>query len=152
MRNRIVGVKNFATEVTKALQDWTQDVQYEVVMAVDEKAKKLVKLLKASSPKETGAYKRNWTSKKVTDNYSFYQRIVHNRKRYQLTHLLENGHRKGKNQKADVKAITHIGPARDQIEKEFEQAVIDAINGSKRGGGGYRYANPEKLIHGSRNK
>ena len=149
MRNRIVGVESFASEVTKALQDWTQDVQYEVVMAVDEKAKKLVKLLKASSPKESGAYKKNWTSKKITDNYSFYRRIVHNRKRYQLTHLLENGHKKGKNQKTDVKAIPHIKPARDQIEKEFEQAVIDAINGSKRGGGGYRYANGRYLIHRS---
>lgn len=146
--SKVVGVRSFAAEIAKSLQDWTQDVQYEVVMATDEKAKKLVKLLKANSPKRTKNYSKGWRSKRETDNRTYYIRKIHNKTRYRLTHLLENGHDKGHNQKQDVKAIKHIAPNYEAIEREYEQAIIDAINGSKRAGGGYRYANSKNLIHG----
>ena len=147
--SKVVGVKSFGQEIAKSLQDWTQDVQYEVVMATDEKAKKLVKLLKANSPKLTKSYSKGWRSKRETDNRTYYIRKIHNKTDYRLTHLLENGHGKGHNQKKEVKAIKHIEPNYEAIEREFEQAIIDAINGSKRAGGGYRYANSKSLIHGS---
>lgn len=147
--SKVVGVKSFATEITKSLQDWTQDVQYEVVIATDEKAKKLIKFLKADSPKLTKNYSKGWRSRRETNNRTYYARKIHNKTDYQLTHLLENGHGKGHNQKQEVKAIKHIEPNYEAIEREYEQAIIDAINGSKRGGGGYRSANSKNLIHGS---
>lgn len=111
----------------KALQEYKQDVQDEIVEATDEAAKKLVKLLKKTSPKKRGAYAKDWSHKKENDKNGIYRRAVYNKKHYQLTHLLEHGHDPGENQKTKVKAIPHIEPAYEQIEKEFEQAVIKAI-------------------------
>ncbi len=133
-----IKIDSFATEVTKSLQDWTQDVQFSVVEATDQKANKLIELLQSTSPKNTGTYAKEWKSKVETNNFSFYRRKVYNRKKYRITHLLEHGYvnRKGKR----VGQKVHIKPAREQIEQEFETAIINAIKESQKGGGGYRPA------------
>lgn len=134
-----IKIDSLAEEVTKSLQDWTQDVQFAVVEASEEKGQKLVNLLRANSPKKSGDYSKEWRIKRKTNNFSFYKVIVHNRKKYRLTHLLEKGHvgRDGKR----VAPKVHIKPAEEQIIKEFENDVINAIKESQKGGGGYRSAN-----------
>lgn len=123
-----VTAANFSDEIVGALKKYTQEVQEDVKKATDDAAKKLVKSLKKTSPNKSGAYAKDWRHKKESDKNGIYRRVVYNKKHYQLTHLLENGHKKGgKNQKSDVKAIPHIEPNHEQIEREFERAIIDAI-------------------------
>lgn len=52
--------------------------------------------LRGNSPKDTGAYSRSW-GVSSSDRDGHHEVTVHNRKHYQLTHLLEDGH-EAKNQ------------------------------------------------------
>ena len=50
--------------------------------------------VKANAPVRTGQYKKGWAVKKQKETANSLELVVHNKKRYQLTHLLENGHAK----------------------------------------------------------
>lgn len=88
----------------------------------EEAGKRAVKLLKQKSKVRTGAYKKGWKADVVTDETGT-ECIVHNR-RYQLTHLLENGH-KITNQTGeyygDVPGDGVIAEVADQVAREFSQ-------------------------------
>lgn len=122
-----VSLSGLGEEIVKRLQEFSTDVEEEVKKATDASAKKAVALLKEKSPKKTGAYASEWRSYKPKSVQHMYERNVYNRKKYQLTHLLEDGHGPGGKSKKSVRAIPHINPIRDQIAKEFEQAIVNAI-------------------------
>lgn len=66
--------------------------------AVDEAAEKcakgLAKELRGTAPKRTGAYAKDWTYKQTGANARGAKTYtVHNKAHYQLTHLLQNGHK-----------------------------------------------------------
>lgn len=85
-----------------------------------EAGKRAVKLLKQKSKVRTGAYKKGWKADVTTDETGT-ECTVHNR-RYQLTHLLENGH-KITNQTGeyygDVPGDGVIAEVADQVAREF---------------------------------
>ena len=96
-----------AKEVAKVLDEY-QDATIDVMKkAVDKASKEAVDSLKSDSPKRTGAYAKDWASKKV----------VYNKKHYRLTHLLEKGHRKVNG--GFVAARPHIA--------KVEQEAIDTL-------------------------
>ena len=108
-------------QLEKALKDYTKDIQdgleKEAKKAADEAAKKL----KTASPKRTGKYGRNWAvTEKKSIGEAYY--IVHNKKRYQLTHLLEYGH-ENRTHTGRVKAYPHI----ESIEKEANEQFEDGL-------------------------
>lgn len=84
--------------------------------------KRAVKLLKQKSRQRTGAYKKGWKATVETDETGT-ECTVHNRL-YQLTHLLENGH-KIKNQTGrvygNVPGDSVIREVADQVAIEFAQ-------------------------------
>lgn len=94
------------------------------VSAVAENAeaagKRAAKLLKQKSKVRTGAYKKGWKADVTTDETGT-ECTVHN-KRYQITHLLENGHAI-KNQFGDypgeVPGDGVIREVADQVAREF---------------------------------
>ena len=100
----------------------------EVAEAVDEAAKEASEScknqLKNTSPKRVGhgEYARSWTVKKELSGAGVSDYIVHNKKHYQLTHLLENGHivRNKKGTYGRARAIHHIGPAADTAIQRFD--------------------------------
>lgn len=104
--------------------------------AVDKRADELVKALKADSPRKSGDYAKDWTSKVTTNNFSYYIRTVHNKKHYRLTHLLEKGHalKRGGRTIGSTKAFAHIVPDAERIQAEFVKDVETAI----RDGGGLK--------------
>lgn len=79
-------------EGLKETRDLTEDA---LKTAIDKTAAKIVADTKSRSPVRTGDYKKGWSSK-VTANLlsgrGNYGRAVHNRTRYRLAHLLQNGH------------------------------------------------------------
>ena len=72
--------------------------------------------VKANAPVRTGQYKKGWAVKKQKETANSLELVVHNKKRYQLTHLLEKGH--AKRGGGRVRAFPHIAPAEQADNNE----------------------------------
>lgn len=115
------------------LQDYSVAVNEAVYDAATSVANETVKELRATSPKQTGAYAKGW---KTTTAYKGRRaarggvRIyVHNDKHYRLTHLLEKGHKKRGNKGGRVKAYPHIAQAEEHARKKLEQKIETEVKG-----------------------
>ena len=117
------------------LETYSADVTKEVNHNMKEVADKTVETLKkgGSYRERTGKYTPDWsvTERPGRSVMQGAEYSVHNRKHYQLTHLLEKGHvtRNGKR----TRAFAHIAPAEQQAQelavKAVEQAVRTANGG-----------------------
>ena len=117
-------------QMTKLLDESSQEVQDAANKAIKRVARETVKRLKNTSPKRSGEYARDWAVKNLSVHGNIVNLVVHNRKHYQLTHLLENGHviRNKKGTYGRAPAHPHIGPAEEwasielpaQIERELK--------------------------------
>lgn len=76
--------------------------------------------LRETSPKDTGEYSRSWTSTVTRSKYGS-SVTVHNRK-YQLTHLLENGTTNADGTKRTA-AQVHIFPANENAQKKARELL-----------------------------
>lgn len=86
--------------------------------------------LNTLSPNRTGEYAKDWAVKvgKRVDGFKSF--VVHNKKHYQLTHLLEDGHIKvvyGHRVGGRVGPRVHIAPVDASATKEFEELIIRGI-------------------------
>ncbi|MGE7545065.1 HK97 gp10 family phage protein [Sporosarcina newyorkensis] len=114
---------NFADEITKALQEYTTEVEEGLEKAKEKAAKDGAKALKANSPKgRSGKYGQGWRAKKDGKGW-----VIHNATRYQLAHLLEKGH--AKRGGGRVPGRVHIAPVEDQVINDFEKEVERVIRG-----------------------
>lgn len=112
-----------AQEIVKILDDYRDTTIDKMKEAVDKAAKQAVNELKTSSPKRTGAYAKDWAAKNDRKaNKWAYGKVVYNKKHYQLTHLLEKGHRK---------ANGGMVAARPHIAKVEEKAINTLVEGIK---------------------
>ena len=117
-----VKLDNLANEITTALQEYTSEVEEGLIKAKKKVAQDGAKELRATSPKKTGKYAKGWSARKQGTSY-----VIHNRTRYQLTHLLEKGHAKVGGGR--VSARVHIKPVEVRAIKEFEKEVERVIKG-----------------------
>lgn len=120
-----VSIDQLAAEIAKGLAEYSQDVVEKVNVSSDKVGKAAVKQLKQTSPKRYGKYAKSWalqTNKEVGQPNSL---IVHNKKHYSLTHLLEKGHAKVGGGRVD--GIPHIRPAEEEVIREFTREVEEAI-------------------------
>src|SRR5690554_1859015 len=86
----VIKVDELAGEIVLAIQAYTEDVSEAIDQAARDTAKALAKDLRETSPKRTGEYAKGWTHRKeAPGSYR-----VYNKKKPQLTHLLEHGHAK----------------------------------------------------------
>ena len=114
--------------VSAQMRDILTTYNREVAEAVDEAAQEASEScknqLKNTSPKRAGhgEYARSWAIKKEHTGAGVADYIVHNKKHYQLTHLLENGHviRNKKGTYGRTKPRHHIGPAADTAIQRFD--------------------------------
>lgn len=114
---------DITSQIMQALRGYTDEVKEEVDKAAEEVSKQAADKLKSTSPKKTGKYAAGWTTKKVGDKW-----IVHNKKRYQLTHLLEKGHAKVNGGR--VSAQVHIRPVEQEAIEEFVERIERAVRGN----------------------
>lgn len=119
---------DLTAELGKVLGEYTTAVQVAVDNAVEECGKGMQKEIKANSPTRTGAYKKGWRCEISENGRGNKQAVIKNKTNYQLTHLLEKGHKK-RGGKGRVKAYVHIAPAAEKWTEEFEQRCKEACKG-----------------------
>ncbi|MBJ8027760.1 HK97 gp10 family phage protein [Bacillus cereus group sp. N21] len=116
----MASIDSLANEIARELQRYSNVIEEDIEKAADEVSDDLVDDLQQKSPKKTGAYRKGWRKKKEGNKY-----IVHNKTRYQLTHLLEKGH--AKKGGGRVAAKVHIAPAEERAVNDFIDRVEGAI-------------------------
>ena len=83
--------------------------------------------VKANAPVRTGQYKKGWAVKKQKETSNSLELVVHNKTRYQLTHLLEKGHAKCGGGR--VRAFPHIAAAEQAGIRELEEGIKRGLEG-----------------------
>lgn len=122
------------------LRDYSYDVQEEIKKLADESANNCANELKKTSPvnqkntKNKGRYAKSWgvstgTIYNKSRGIHEYSVIVHNKKDYQLTHLLEYPHLTRNGKRFTPKSAGHIYDAEQKAIKEFETNLENAIKG-----------------------
>ena len=107
------------------LENYKEDIDEDVIEAVDEITKKARDELKQTSPRGKGhrsnPYYKGWAIKLSKRRSGVYHKVIWNKTNYQLTHLLEFGHvtRNG----GRTKAIPHIRP----IEQKYNVEFVDKL-------------------------
>lgn len=123
---------DLTAEITAVLRAYTGDVMDKVDRAVEDCGKGMRKEISRTSPNLTGDYKRGWRCKISDNGRGNKSARVYNKTEYQLTHLLEKGHRKRGAKgtkgtgKGHVRAYVHIEPAEDKWNEEFERRCEEA--------------------------
>ena len=79
-------------DLEKILKEYTEEVGEITNDVMKNASRGTVNELKSTSPKLSGDYARDWAVKTERGAGGSAVFIVHNKKHYQLTHLLENGH------------------------------------------------------------
>lgn len=127
--SQTIKIDQLADTVMKGLMEY-KDLALEDMKTDVEKAAKTVKSqIETTAPKRTGKYAKSWAAKKTKETSDSIQYTVHSKNRYQLAHLLENGH--AKRGGGRVRAISHIAPAETAGE---EQLIRDIERDLKKGG------------------
>lgn len=127
--------RSFAVDVANIVKDYIGDVDRIVEESAQEAAEICETQLRNTSPSgpgRKGHYKTGWTMKPQKSGrlVSF---VVYNKKKPQLTHLLENGHviRNKKGTYGRTHPIKHIEPAQEAAAQKFELRVRARIRSGK---------------------
>ena len=137
-KSNIVRADEITAAISKAFDNYEDDIYDIVVDTVDEVTKEARDELKQRSLAAFGSGKREkpyykgWSTKKDTRGNSKYHKVIWNATNYQLTHLLEFGHRvwNGKRKK-EYGGVPHIQPVEEKYKVEF----VDLIERRIRNGG-----------------
>ena len=127
--SQTIKIDQLADTVMKGLQEYKDLATEDLKKDVQKAAKTVQEQIKNTAPKKTGRYAKSWTSKKTKETSDSIEYTVHSKNRYQLTHLLENGH--AKRGGGRVRAFPHIAPAETA---GTEQLVKDIERDLKKGG------------------
>ena len=124
-----ISADKFPDKLSQNLEEYSDAISEDMQRITDVVAKEGVKKLKNVSPKGTGVYAKSWSMSKRVRLRRTTENIIHNRKKYQLTHLLEKGHvgRDGKR----VRAIPHIEPVEKELIKKFEIEVERSLRDAR---------------------
>lgn len=121
-----VDVGKLSSEISQYLNQYAEDIHDQVVEVTEDLTEKAVDELKAVSPKGAGRrskpYWQGWESKIKIKGKKKYHRVIWNKTNYQLTHLLEYGHRK-RTGNGWVSAQPHI----EQVEKKYNEEYMQEI-------------------------
>lgn len=121
-----VSVERMADEIAKMLTEYEAAIVKNVDASGKAVADKGAKQLRQTSPKRTGKYAKSWGVTREDSSFGENAKyIIHNKKHYRVAHLLEHGHVMANGKR--TKAIPHIKPVEEQVIREYEKKVREAI-------------------------
>lgn len=82
-------IDSLADDIMEGLREYAELADDAMKNAVKKTATSVKKEISTNAPKDSGAYKKSWATKKVKENSHTLQMMVHSKNRYQLAHLLE---------------------------------------------------------------
>ena len=135
MGNSTVKPENIDTAIQEAISDYIGNVKADLDVNLKGVAQKASRELKkgGSYKERTGKYTPDWTVTQRPGRSALQgeTQSVHNRRHYQLTHLLEKGHvtRNG----SRTKAYQHILPAEQAAQELAVEAVEQAVKSANGG-------------------
>jgi len=127
MSNRTVSIDEMAAAINEGLQEYATLASAEVKKAVRKSAKTVKDQISSTAPKRTGAYASSWVATKTGESSQSLHMTVHSKNRYQLAHLLENGH--AKRGGGRVAGRPHIAPAEQKGIEQLEHDIRKALKG-----------------------
>ena len=122
----MTSIDDLADEIMAGLQEYAEFADDAMKKAVKKTATTVKKEISATAPKDTGAYGKSWTAKKVKENSHTLQMTVHSKNRYQLAHLLEKGH--AKRGGGRVQGKPHIAPAEEHGAELLESLITEELS------------------------
>lgn len=133
MGTRFIQPGELGVELSKIIEEYTEEVSAAIEEEIDKTANDLKEEIQATAPKRKGKhggkYSKGFAIKKENGGGST-SRIIYNKSKPGLVHLLELGHAK-RGGKGRVEARPHLRPAYDKIVPKMEREIEDII---KRGG------------------
>ena len=116
-------------QIKKILAEYGEDIAKNTNEAAEKIGKKGAQALKSSSASlfGSGPYSSGWKTD-VDKRRTGTVVTIYNARMPGLAHLLENGHAKVTGGRVD--GVSHIAPVEEKVNKEFEEAVENAIKGS----------------------
>lgn len=123
-----VKIDDLDKEIMKSLNEYAGFAADEMKKAVKDTTKSIRKNIQASAPRDTGAYAKSWTVKTQKETSESIDQVVHSRNRYQLAHLLENGHVKRGGGR--VEGRPHIKPAEEKGKEQLMEDIKHALSQS----------------------
>lgn len=121
-----VKIEDLDKEIMKSLNEYADFATDEMKKAVKESSKAIRKEIQTTAPKDTGAYAKSWTIKTQKETSDSIDQVVHSRNRYQLAHLLENGH--AKRGGGRVLGQPHIKPAEEKGKEQLVEDIKHALS------------------------
>lgn len=109
-------INDLSARIAKDLRLYTDEVEEQLKVTIEEVAVEAVESLKANSPRDTGDYAKSWRMRKTKTGI-----VIHNKDHYQLTHLLERGHAKVGGGR--VAAQPHIKPVEQEAIRSIDRKV-----------------------------
>ena len=122
---RTVSVDEMADAINELLEEYSDLAADGMKSSVQKSAKFVKEEISANAPRQTGAYAASWASKKTQEDSSSVQYTVYSKNKYQLAHLLENGHALRNGGRA--RAYPHIAPAEEAGQAYLENLIEEAI-------------------------
>ena len=113
-------ISTFSADIRHILGVFGKEIDSSVSEAIKEEAPKIVKEIKEKSPKKSGDYSEDWTSK-LTDNRFATNLTVYNKSHYQLNHLLEFGHELWQGGR------TKANPFMANVQKDAEDRIVKRV-------------------------
>ena len=115
---------DFTKQLIDTMKEYSNTCETEVQKVIEDVSKEARKKLSSTSPKKTGKYKRGWRVK-FTKRQGYYKVNIHNPSSYQLTHLLEKGH---KVRGGYSPAIPHIKAVEEWANAEVEKRIKEVLS------------------------
>lgn len=122
----MTSIDDLADEIMAGLQEYAELADDAMKTAVQKTATTVKKEITANAPKDTGAYGKSWTAKKIKENSHTLQMTVHSKSHYQLAHLLEKGH--AKRGGGRVQGKPHIAPAEEHGAELLESLIAEELS------------------------
>lgn len=121
-----ISIDQLAAEVTRTIQEYTNDVSAGIEQTVDDVAEQVLIETVNNAPKKHGGYAKAFVkTRKALASHGDRRYVIWNKKYYRRVHLLEFGHAKVGGGR--VKAYPHMIPAFDKYVPQLETRIKRVI-------------------------